>query len=251
MDRNEYRSTPNEQARARDLLDLMPREGRKALDVGAWDGHYSLLLAERFDEVIALDLTTPAIVHPRVACVQGNAANLDFPDNSIDFVLCTEVLEHIPPTMLTTVCRELERVFKGALLIGVPYNQDIRVGRTTCRSCGGTNPPWGHVNSFDEQRMRSLFPRSVAKSTTFVGQTTDTTNALSMALMDLAGNPYGAYSQGQTCIHCGRVLTPPGDRTLTQKVLTKLGFIARYATSVFAQPRSNWMHTLFVKQGAA
>jgi SAM-dependent methyltransferase len=250
MDLTEYRGSLKEQARTSDLLSLIPKGGRRALDIGALDGHYTLLLAERFDEVIALDLTKPAIVHPKVTCVQGNAANLDFPDNSIDFVFCAEVLEHIPPTVLPTVCQELERVANGALLIGVPYKQDIRVARTTCRSCGGKNPPWGHVNSFDEQRLRSLFPRSVVKATTFVGQTADTTNALSMALMDLAGNPYGAFSQGQLCIHCGRTLTAAGDRTMTQKVLTKLAFITRYATNVFARPRSIWMHTLFVKQGA-
>jgi SAM-dependent methyltransferase len=250
MDLSEYRVSPSEQTRTRDLLNLTPKDGRRALDVGARDGHFSLLLAERFDEVIALDLTKPTIAHPRVVCVQGNAASLDFDDNSIDFVFCAEVLEHIPPTILTKVCQELERVCKRELLIGVPYKQDLRVGRTTCSSCGGKNPPWGHVNRFDEDRLRGLFQRCVVKSTTFVGQTSDATNALSAALMNLAGNPYGTYSQEEPCIHCGRSLTSPPDRTLNQKLLTKLGFIARRATSTFARPRAIWMHMLLVKEVA-
>ena len=245
----EYRASPNEQRRTRDLLSLTPLRGMTALDIGARDGHFSLLLAERFCEVIALDLRKPAIVHPRVVCVQGNVAHLDFADNSIEFVFCAEVLEHIPPTILTTVCRELERVCKSELLIGVPYKQDLRVGRSTCYSCGGKNPPWGHVNSFDEHRLRRLFQKCVVKSTTFVGETSDATNALSMVLMDLAGNPYGTYFQEEPCIHCGRPLTPPPDRTLNQKLLTKCGSIALRASSVFARPRGNWMHMLFAKQG--
>jgi len=246
---SEYRASPNEQKRTSDLLSLTPMRGRRALDIGARDGHFSLLLAERFDEVIALDLRKPAITHPRVVCVQGNAAHLGFADESIEFVFCAEVLEHIPHTILPTVCRELERVCKGELLIGVPYKQDLRVGRTTCHSCGGKNPPWGHVNSFDEHRLRCLFQHCVVKSTTFVGKTAETTNPLSMVLLDLAGNPYGTYFQEEPCIHCGRSLIAPPERTLNQKVLTKLGLIARRATSRFARPRSNWMHMLFAKQG--
>ena len=53
---SEYRASPNEQKRTWDLLSLTPLKGRRALDIGARDGHFSLLLAERFDEVIALDL---------------------------------------------------------------------------------------------------------------------------------------------------------------------------------------------------
>jgi SAM-dependent methyltransferase len=246
---SEYRASPNEQKRTWDLLSLTPLKGRTALDIGARDGHFSLLLAERFDEVIALDLRKPAITHPRVVCVQGNAAHLDFADDSIDFVFCAEVLEHIPHAILTIVCRELERVCKRELLIGVPYRQDLRVGRTTCHSCGGKNPPWGHVNSFDEHRLRRLFRHCVVKSTTFVGKTAEATNPLSMALLDLAGNPYGTYSQEEPCIHCGRSLIAPPERTLNQKLLTRLGFIARRVTGLFARSRSNWMHMLFAKQG--
>ena len=248
FDLSEYRASPREQARTRDLLSLTPTGGRTALDIGARDGHFSRLLAERFDRVIALDLTTPAIAHPNIVCVRGNAANLDFPDNSIDFVLCAEVLEHIQQPILSTVCQELQRVCKRELLIGVPYKQDLRVGRTTCASCGAKNPPWGHVNSFDEDCLRSYFGRCAVKTITFVGQTRDATNALSTALMDLAGNPYGTYVQEEPCLHCGQSLAAPGERSVTQKVLTKLAVMTRRATAMFAPTRGNWMHMLLAKQ---
>lgn len=250
MDLSVYRASASEQERTRDLLALAPVRGATALDIGARDGHFSVRLAERFDRVIALDLTRPTIVHPRVVCVEGNAAKLEFADDSVDFVFCAEVLEHIPPTILPTVCRELERVCRGDILIGIPYKQDLRIGRTTCSSCGGKNPPWGHVNTFDEQRLRRLFPRCVVRSTTFVGRKSEATNALAVALMDLAGNPFGTYAQEEPCIHCGRSLTAPRERTLNQQVLTKLAFIAQRASSNFARPRGNWMHMLFAKQGA-
>ena len=251
MSLTEYRTSSSEQLRTADLLRMMPASGQTALDVGARDGHFSLLLAERFEKVFALDLTKPAVAHPRVQCVQGNAADLEFPDSSFDFVFCAEVLEHIPPSILATVCREIERVTKGQILIGVPYKQEIRVGRTTCYSCMGKNPPWGHVNTFDERRVGDLFPASKVASISFVGTSSEQTNALSVKLMDLAGNPYGTYSQDEPCIHCGRALTPPPERNLIKKVLTKLAFWSQSATAIFAKPRGNWMHVLLSKNADA
>jgi cyclopropane fatty-acyl-phospholipid synthase-like methyltransferase len=183
MDVAERRAAPSEKQRSEDLVMLFPASGGVALDIGARDGHYSVLLAERFERVIALDLEKPEVTHPRVQCVAGNAAHLEFEDDSIDFVLCAEVLEHIPTAILAKVCREIERVSKDRFLIGVPYRQDIRVGRTTCSSCGKTNPPWGHINSFDEDRLRALFPGSRATKVSMVGKTIEQTNALASQWM--------------------------------------------------------------------
>jgi len=246
----DYRASANELKRTQDLLDLIPTMGSTALDIGARDGHFSILLAERFSDVIALDLTLPNIIHPKIRCIQGNAANLKFADNSFDIVLCAEVLEHIPPNILENVCSEMERVCRKHLVIGVPYRQDIRVGRTTCYTCMEKNPPWSHVNTFDEKRLNLLFPNCKTSQTSFVGINRDRTNALSAALMDMAGNPYGTYSQEEPCIHCGKPLKPPPDRDIKQKILTRLAFWSRQATSAFEQPTANWIHRLLIKTGA-
>src|SRR5437764_10387072 len=91
---SEYRTSSSEQLRTEDLLRLMPVSGRTALDVGARDGHFSLLLAERFEKVFALDLTKPVVAHPRVRCVHGKAADLEFPDSSVYCIHCADVCEH-------------------------------------------------------------------------------------------------------------------------------------------------------------
>ena len=202
--------------RTDDLLKTMPESGIVALDIGARDGHFSILLAERFEKVIALDLTLPEIVHERIQCVEGNAASLEFDDSSIDFTFCAEVLEHLPKAILKGVCSEIEPVTKDQMLIGVPYRQDIRVGRTTCRSCGGKNPPWGHINTFDEARIGALFPSCRIVAISFVGSTSEQTNSVSARLMDFAGNPYGTYMQEEPCIHCGAKLLPPLERLMGQ-----------------------------------
>jgi SAM-dependent methyltransferase len=242
MNLSDYRASAAEQARTADLLRLMPAGGPSALDIGARDGHFSRLVAERFERVIALDLSLPQIEHPRIVCLQGNAAELPLPDRSQALVFCAEVLEHIPPPQLAPACAELQRVCGGQLLLGVPYRQDLRVGRTTCLACGGHSPPWGHVNAFDEARLRALFPGCSVEALSFVGSNRECSNALSSRLMDWAGNPYGTYVQDEPCIHCNAALAGPPPRNLAQKLMTKLAFATRRPSEWLMQPHANWMH---------
>jgi SAM-dependent methyltransferase len=242
MDLTEYRACPLERQRTSDLLRLMPIAGRNALDIGAGDGYFSLLMADRFERVTALELDKPKIDHPKIHCVKGDAANMQFADGSFDLVFCAEVLDHVNPSVLQKICQEIERISNQQILIGVPYKQDLRVGRTTCYSCQGFNPPWGHVNSFNEQRCKDLFPHCKVEAISFVGVNRSKTNWLSAALMDFAGNPYGTYEQQQTCIHCGRRLIPPPRRNIVQLVATEFAFWCRKITELFSKRRGIWMH---------
>ncbi len=245
MDMTAYRANPKEQARIRNLVSLLPQAGERALDIGARDGYLSRLLAERFDEVVALDLRTPRSDDPRVTCVQGNAAQLPFGNGSFDLVLCAEVLEHVPPGILPSVCREILRVTRRTVLIGVPYKQDLRLGRTTCSTCGHKNPPWGHVNTFDEAHLRSLFDGARQTATDFVGTTRERTNIVSAALMDLAGNPYGTWEQEESCVRCGGAIGGPNARNVFQRICTRIAVILNAIQATLNEPRGNWIHVRF------
>jgi SAM-dependent methyltransferase len=247
-DLSAYRASPREQARVRSLLDLVPPVGTRALDVGARDGHLSFLLAERFEHVVSLDLERPNIEHPRVEAVQGDAARLQYPDDSFDVVVCAEVLEHIPSATLPRVASEIARVAASVVVIGVPYRQDLRIGRTTCPVCGHPNPPWGHVNTFDESALQGLFPGLTILRTDYVGENRERTNWLAAWLTNYAGNPYGTYEQEEPCVHCGARLLPPPARSLTQKVAYKLGYLTARMQSFAGAARPNWVHIAFTKE---
>lgn len=241
------REAPREQARIDSLMRLVPASGARALDVGARDGYLSVKLAERYGTVTALDLTMPRIEHPRVVNVAGNAASMAFPDASFDLILCAEVLEHIPSPDLEHACAEISRVAASDVVIGVPYREDIRVGRTTCRGCGKHNPPWGHVNSFDEQRLNGLFPDLEVAEVDFVGESRVRTNRLATWLMDRAGNPYGSYGQLECCTHCGSRMSAQDRVGLPARILASLALRITALWSRFAAPHGNWMHVRFRK----
>lgn len=246
IDLEQYRASERERMRTEDLLRLLPQGRTSVLDIGARDGHFSRLLTHHFEEVTALDLSEPAFRYPGVTTVAGDITNLQFEDNSFDCVFCAEVLEHIPD--VRRACQEIARVARYEMVIGVPFRQDTRLGRTRCPDCGETNPPWGHVNTFDERRLMDLFDGHRVISTSFVGFTREVTNPLSALLMDLGGHPWGTYGQDESCIHCGAELKPPARRTLPQKICSGLSVRLTQLQTAFVKPRGIWMHAAFAKE---
>ncbi|SRR5260370_3114770 len=242
MDLTAYRSTSREHERTKSLLDLLV-PGQTVLEIGARDGHFSRILPDYFQEVTALDLMKPEFKIERVRTVSGDVRSLEFADRSFDCVFCTEVLEHIDD--LDRAAAEIVRVAKTQLIIGVPYRQDIRWGRTTCRNCFGVSPPWGHVNSFDEAKLLQLFPQFSLRAKDFVSLNDERTNRLSCWLLDLAGNPWGSYHDEDRCLHCGSILDAPPPRNLAQRGCSTLSMALNRVQGLFVRPWPYWIHTAF------
>ncbi|HNR28136.1 MAG TPA: class I SAM-dependent methyltransferase [Bacteroidales bacterium] len=209
FDTAQYRRKEVELQRVDSIMRMLPSHAEQVLEAGCREGYITLKLAGIYPSVTALDLNMPGIVHPRVACVQGDIKALDFPDKSFDLVICTEVLEHIPPQKLEKACAELLRVTRRYLLIGVPFRQDLRVHATRCIHCGSINPTTGHVNSFDLQQLMSLFGNMPFSRTEYPGRGVYKTNRLSYAVYERFGFPYGSYQQEEPCINCGKHLEKP------------------------------------------
>jgi hypothetical protein len=248
MDLSAYRNSEPEKRRVASLMGMLPAQLGTALDIGSRDGFLSKLLADRIASVTALDLEMPRIDDARITCVQGDATALAFADASIDLILCAEVLEHIPTAVLAKACAEMGRVSRGYILVGVPYRQDTRAGRMTCLKCGARNPPYGHVNTFDERRLGELFGNYRAVRTEYIDKTRERTNFVSALLMDLAGNPYGTYSQEEPCVNCGAKLLPPPARSILQRVMMKGAVMLDAAQAALTSDRANWIHVLFEKR---
>ena len=247
IDVEKYRQSESEKARIADLFRILPRGRRSVLEIGARDGYLTRPLADHFERVTALDLERPAFEFSRVTTVAGDATRLEFPDDSFDCVFCAEVLEHIPE--VEQACRELVRVARHEIVVGVPYRQDIRLHRTTCRKCGKVNPPWGHVNRFDEQRLAALFPGLRVAGKSFVGSSNECTNPLSALLMDIAGNPWGTYIQDEPCLRCGAVLELPKERSLLSRVCSGIAERMNRLQMAITKPHGNWIHIVYSKDG--
>jgi SAM-dependent methyltransferase len=237
----EYRSSDVEQLREKSLLGMIGG-GDSVLEIGPYDGYYSRILATRFNRVVTLDLEKRQI--PGVDNVQGDVRDLKFANKSFDVVVAAEVLEHVPG--VEKAASEIARVARQHVVIGVPYRQDIRVGRITCGACGHISPPWGHVNSFDEHRLTRLFAGFNLLNKDFVGETNLRTTAFAAWLMDKAGNPWGVYDdQSSHCHACGVTRSPQPQRKGIQRVLASVAWRMNEVQMNFSTPHASWIHMRF------
>jgi len=224
----------SEQQRLPEVLELCRTGGARALDLS--NGGVGL---SRW----------PFANCERVTAVPSS--NLPFGTRSFDVVVCVDSLELLNPNELNFVCEELSRVAIGAVIIGVPYRQDIRVGRSTCSQCGIINPPYAHRISFDESKLLSLFSAELEwDRASYSGEYRWATNPISVALLDFAGNPFGNYSQEEPCIGCGKRLHPPPDgRTLLQKAATRAAMIINRVQAVGVRSHAKYIDVRFRRKG--
>ena len=126
--------------------------GKRVLDVGAGSG----ALISQIPNAIGLDLVPK---HPRI--IKGDISNMPFREESFDTIFATENLEHLDDETLDKGLGEIYRVLcRGHLIITVPYNEDLRQNMVLCPKCGAKFHRVGHMQVFDEKRMREMLERS-------------------------------------------------------------------------------------------
>jgi SAM-dependent methyltransferase len=144
---------------------VFPRGLRKAslLDAGCGNGFFCHWMSSRIplDRVAGADISAPriALARQRYPAFEFQVASLEqlpWPDNTFDMVTCIEVLEHLP--IPETALRELVRVSKRYVVITVPDRRPVRM--LLCPHCGKSFPMYGHLQTFDVQRLETLL-RSV------------------------------------------------------------------------------------------
>lgn len=113
------------------------RAGQRVIDIGCGAGRHSFELYRRGADVVAVDQDAPELKNVEAlfaamaeegeapsgasaTTVVADALELPFPDDSFDFVIASEILEHIPED--TRAMRELTRILKpgGTAVVTVP-----------------------------------------------------------------------------------------------------------------------------------
>ena len=88
----------------------------------------------------------------------GSLQSIPFDAEAFDAVVVSEVLEHLPDGALDAALGEIRRVLlRGGFIIGtVPARENLIEQLAVCPHCGEKFHRWGHLQSFDEARMRAL-----------------------------------------------------------------------------------------------
>lgn len=148
-----------EAARIEATLAIIPASVRSVLDVGCGDGRITNRVAERISQTIGLDSARAAIGHikPPAQVLFGSADDLPVPSRSIDLVLSTEVIEHLPKPVYRAALAEMQRVALRYILIGVPLEEQLVAKRIVCPIDGHLFNVTGHMRNFQKGELGKLF----------------------------------------------------------------------------------------------
>ena len=153
------------------ILRRLTRRYRRAADLGCGSGMIAARLMENAETVLALDLTHARLRQVREnaggACfVQGDLGRLPLKDNSLDLIVVSEVIEHLPDykPALTEIRRALTPL--GTCVISVPYREDLE--EHVCPHCLRAFPLHGHFHRFDERILADALDSVGLSSTGFL-----------------------------------------------------------------------------------
>jgi ubiquinone/menaquinone biosynthesis C-methylase UbiE len=143
------------------FAEKIPEEVKSLLDVGCGNGLF-LHHVESIRDVACLrlcgvDRSQTALKHVHTEKYLSSIDCLPFNDNEFDIVTSLEVIEHLPSIIYYDALKEICRVARKYVLIGVPFNEDIRNSLIECPYCGCRFNVDYHLRSFSESVIRYLF----------------------------------------------------------------------------------------------
>jgi SAM-dependent methyltransferase len=147
------------------------------LEVGCGNGYFSVVWAEHF-ELTCLDFSQHMLDHNPVEAekVIGDAQNLQYPDNSFDFVFCGNLLHHLPDPV--QALRELRRVARRQVALVEPNATNPLMFAFS----GLKREEWGALK-FTAGHVRGLAEQAGLRTRLFVTQGSIVPNATPPALV--------------------------------------------------------------------
>lgn len=135
------------------------------LDVGCGNGWVSKKLIPLGKKVISMDISSAnpltalrEVSHQNHAGLIADVYNIPLKENSLDCIIASEILEHVPDPEL--FINNLIKLLKnnGKLIITVPYNEKIEY--YLCVHCNRPTPKFAHLHSFNEESINRYIPQT-------------------------------------------------------------------------------------------
>ncbi len=126
------------------------------LDIGAGSGALLKLLKAKGFDAKGIDLYTTSN-----DIQKGSLTDMPFGDAGFDTVFCCDVIEHLADEQLNKGLSEVARVLRksGRFIITTPYDEDLKSCEVVCPKCGHEFHRYGHLQSFDNNRLQQLITR--------------------------------------------------------------------------------------------
>jgi SAM-dependent methyltransferase len=207
----------------RKLSEDKNRVALTALNIGIGNGLMERSLLTEGFQTYSLDPSENAVAMiarslgvPEGRFKVGSCSSIPFADRQFDYVIMSEVIEHLDDQTLADLMQELKRVLKpGGCFIGTcPDSEDVQAKTNTCPHCGERFHRVGHVRRFTSQGLESLLKThfNVEECYSFRG-------------IDLNWKGVAMYWYGTLPYRIARLLRP--SVTIPQTLGQHLFFVAR------------------------
>jgi 2-polyprenyl-3-methyl-5-hydroxy-6-metoxy-1,4-benzoquinol methylase len=130
----EFDSNPYETEKYAYTMSLLEhRTYRHALEIGAAEGAFTILLASICDKVTAIEIAAPAVARARmrlqhaghVEIIQASLPN-QMPDGAYDLIVASDILYYLPKDVLLNSLRLIqERLMPGGIFFALHYMGDF------------------------------------------------------------------------------------------------------------------------------
>jgi 2-polyprenyl-3-methyl-5-hydroxy-6-metoxy-1,4-benzoquinol methylase len=153
-------AAPRMEFLAKRIMHLAKTARPKVLNIGLGDGYFERFMLRVGAAVSTLDPDAEAIARICSEGIDGRAGRIEqmpLESASYDFVVASEVLEHLTDEQRSAGIKEIQRVLcpAGYFLGTMPYREILKEQTCVCPDCGNVFHRWGHKKSFDLQSTRA------------------------------------------------------------------------------------------------
>jgi 2-polyprenyl-3-methyl-5-hydroxy-6-metoxy-1,4-benzoquinol methylase len=150
----------------KNILANIPDNANIILDIGCGGAWLAKHLLPKGKAIISTDISD---INPKKAIknypsknhfgIVADVFELPFKEQSIDCIVASEIIEHVPDPKKFITC--LLEVLKpdGSLIITTPYNELIRT--SLCLHCNKETPHNAHLHSFTEKSFEQIILKEV------------------------------------------------------------------------------------------
>ena len=186
------------------IRSIIPEDVRTIGDVGCGNGIITNTLADTW-RVIGLDRSRTALAYVENLAVAASINKLPIKQASFDLVLCSEVIEHLPPQIFKQALKELAGISRKYLLITVPNQEYLAKNHIKCPECNFVFNAAYHLHSFNAQKLQSLFPDFKMIKKFESGKPVRQYNRFLLKIKQKAGNSWARFSEQKyyICPDCG------------------------------------------------
>jgi SAM-dependent methyltransferase len=149
------------------FVQILSGRPRNIVDIGSGGGWTATIPHENIFFVDLSKTNLAALKSERSGPVFADAHRLPFKNDSLDFVIASEIIEHLNDP--AAAASEIWRVLKpgGRAVVSTPYKERIKY--TLCVHCNKPTPWNAHLHSFDRAALLSLFPSQAKRRSYLFG----------------------------------------------------------------------------------